>query len=259
LPPKVVKGSLKSLWNDNTIALDVLGAQLLSKGMSKPLDVGDIVNVNDHEVKVVAILNAYPAFSTAPHGYLTYTEANQILPESRHNLSYIIVEPKEGYTNEMVIHEIETKTPLKAYTSSEFAWKTIWWITQNTGIVLSFATTIILGFIVGIVVAGQTFYSFIYENSGNLAALKAMGISDALMQKMIFMQVFIAGFIGYGIGLFFTSVFGVFTFIYPILPFYINYTTLFLTFLLVVSICFFSAYLGIKKITSVSPAEVFRG
>jgi len=44
-----------------------------------------------------------------------------------------------------------------------------------------FGHTILLGFIVGIAISGQTFYSFVLENLRHLGALKAMGTSNGLL------------------------------------------------------------------------------
>ena len=93
-------------------------------------------------------------------------------------------------------------------TNDEFSRSTILWMFKNTGIPMSFGITIIMGFLVGVAVAGQTFYSFVLENLKHLGALKAMGASNSLLCRMLILQAVMVGLIGYGIGIGFTSLFG---------------------------------------------------
>ena len=49
-------------------------------------------------------------------------------------------------------------------------------------------------------ISGQTFYSFVLENLKHLGALKAMGASNGLISRMLLLQAWTVGFIGYGLG-----------------------------------------------------------
>ncbi|MFO0765198.1 MAG: ABC transporter permease [Nitrospiraceae bacterium] len=57
-----------------------------------------------------------------------------------------------------------------------------------------------LGFIVGMAIAGQTFYLFTVENLRQFGALKAMGTSTATLARMILLQALTVGITGYGLG-----------------------------------------------------------
>ena len=59
---------------------------------------------------------------------------------------------------------------------------------KNTGIGINFGTTILLGFVVGMAIAGQTFYLFTVEDLRHFGALKAMGASTARLARMILSQ-----------------------------------------------------------------------
>ena len=72
---------------------------------------------------------------------------------------------------------------------------------KNTGIGINFGTTILLGFIVGMAIAGQTFYLFTVENLRQFGALKAMGASTWTLARMILLQAFTVGLTGYGVGI----------------------------------------------------------
>ena len=89
--------------------------------------------------------------------------------------------------------------------------KTIGWVLKNTGIGINFGTTILLGFVVGMAIAGQTFYLFTVENLRHFGALKAMGASTARLARMILSQAFTVGITGYGVGVGLATAFGLLT------------------------------------------------
>jgi putative ABC transport system permease protein len=258
-PPVLLKGHLEDLYQSNAVILDQAGIEKLSEGRKIPLDVGDIFEINDHEVRIVGICKAARSFFGFPFVYTTFDRAVQIAPKTRKNLAFILVQPNEGISKSVLAEEITKITGLKALTNEDFFWSTIWWFVRNTGIPISFGTTIFLGFIVGIAVAGQTFYSFILENLRNLGALKAMGASNWLLCRMLLLQAFIVGFIGYGIGVGLASLFGFGTLKSEQPPFYMPYHIPLMTFALVILICMMAALIGIRRISKLEAAEVFRG
>jgi putative ABC transport system permease protein len=129
----------------------------------------------------------------------------------------------------------------------------------NTGIPVSFGTTIALGFIVGVAVSGQTFYTFILENLRHLGALKAMGASNWMLIKMVTLQAFTVGLLGYGIGVGLAAFFGYIVMDKGQPPFYMPAELLIFTFVVTILICSISALLGIRKVVSLDAAIVFRG
>jgi putative ABC transport system permease protein len=171
----------------------------------------------------------------------------------------VLAEPVKGWTATQTARAIENETHLKAYTEAEFTSATIKWFFKNTGIPASFGTTIILGFIVGIVVSGQTFYSFVLENLRNLGALKAMGASNWLLARMLMVQALTVGLIGYGIGVGLTVLFGLAVVKTGQPPFLLPYQLPLFTLVVILFICTFAALLGIRKIYKLEAAVVFRG
>jgi len=82
-----------------------------------------------------------------------------------------------------------------ALTQEQFFWKTIAYFLGSTGIP-SICITIALGFIIGVAIAGQTFYLFTIENLKQFGALKAMGLSNIRIVGMILLQALVVGLIG---------------------------------------------------------------
>lgn len=258
-PSILIKGQLSDLYQSNAVIIDEVGVEKLSEGRSKPIDIGDIFEINDHEARIVGICKAARSFFGYPFIYATYDRALQFAPKTRKNLTFILVKPKEGVSKEDLALEISQQTGLKAFTNDNFFWSTIWYFVRNTGIPISFGTTIVLGFIVGIAVAGQTFYSFVLENLTSLGALKAMGASTFLLCRMLLLQAFTVGFIGYGIGIGLAAAFGFGTLKNGQPPFFMSYHIPLMTLCFILFICFLAAILGIRRISKLEAAEVFRG
>src|SRR5205085_1397565 len=95
---------------------------------------------------------------------------------------------------------IESQTGLLALTRDEFSWKTIRYFISSTGIPVNFGITVLLGFVVGVAIAGQTFYLFTVENLKQFGALKAMGVSNGRIVRMILLQAAVVGALGYAAG-----------------------------------------------------------
>lgn len=251
--------ALERLRIANNVVVDVLASKRLAAGLGRPLKVGDTFEINDREARVVGICKTEPHFFGYPYVFTSYDQALQYAPRQRKMLSMILAEPKEGHTAAEVAQQISDETGLRAYTVPEFEQATVDWVWKNTGIPVSFLTTIILGFVVGVAVAGQTFYSFVLENLKHLGALKAMGASNGLISAMLFVQAMTVGLIGYGMGVGLTAVFGFM--VRPIgqPPFLISVGTLVGTLFSILLICTLAALFGILKVARLEPAVVFRG
>lgn len=64
---------------------------------------------------------------------------------------------------------------------------------RNTGIPVNFGITIAIALIVGLAVAGQTFYMFTIENLRQFGALKAIGVTNGRLIGMVLLQALTAG------------------------------------------------------------------
>src|SRR5207248_1531832 len=113
----------------------------------------------------------------------------------------LLVEPQLGRDPVEVCAEIERRTGLKAITGKEFTRRTRSYYLHNTAIMFNFAIVVGLGFIVGNAVAGQTFYTFVDHHLGQFANLKAMGLTNVRIARMIVVQAGLAWLHGCPIGL----------------------------------------------------------
>jgi putative ABC transport system permease protein len=264
-PTEMLEGKLEDLRLPNTVIIDDFGRDRLAEGLPpKPgekkarVHLGDVFELNDREARVVGICRSARSFMGAPYVFTTYDRALQYAPPQRKMMSFVIAAPQPGRTSEEVARRITEETGLKAYTEAEFKKSTVWWYVRNTGIPVSFGTTVVLGIIVGMAIAGQTFYTFVLENLKHLGALKAMGTSNAKLCGMLLLQSFSVGIIGYGLGALLSCGFAYGTLKTQQPPFYLPWYIPVGAFAIIMIICAFAALLGILKVAKLDPAIVFR-
>ncbi|MCC7375487.1 MAG: FtsX-like permease family protein [Verrucomicrobiales bacterium] len=258
-PSQIVAGRIEDLRLPNAVIIDELAIERLSRGRPRPIGLGDIFEMNDKEARIVGICRTEKSFFGYPYIFSTYDQALQFAPKVRKMLSYILVAPKEGRSIAEVVANIRSETGLMAYSEEHFGISTVRWFFRNTGIPTSFGMTIVLGFIVGVAVAGQTFYAFILENLRHFGALKAMGASDGLLTRLVLLQAFAVGAIGYGIGLGVTVLIGSMFLKKGMPPFSLPWFIPVATLGAILFICAIAAAFGIRKIRQLEPAIVFRG
>lgn len=256
-PQQVLAGRIEELRAPETVAVDQLAVERL--GGPEKIHVGSVFEINDHRARIVAIVRTQKSFQNIPFVYTTYERALGMTPPERRKLSYVLAQPVEGVAAEELAQRIQEETGLGAYTEEQFGWKTVRWILKNTGIGVNFGTTVLLGFIVGMAIAGQTFYLFTVENLPHFGALKAIGAGTGLLAKMILLQSFTVGLTGYGIGVGLATLFGLTAAGGGRLPFVQTWPLLAGVLIALLMICGLSSAISIHKLAKLEPAVVFRG
>jgi putative ABC transport system permease protein len=265
-PMRIIEGGIDALRQPNAVIVDDLALQRLSPDPKTPLKMGDTFEINDQEARIVGICKAMRSFTGGPFIWTTYDRALSYAPPQRKMLSAILVSPSAGHNLEGVADAIEKDTGLKAYVNTgfkesprDFNTATIFWFIKNTGIPISFGTTVIVGIIVGMAICCQTFYLFVLDNLKHYGALKAMGASNWKLCRMLLIQVGVVGFVGYGIGLFLASRFGLFALQNQQPPFFMPDIIPFAVLGVITVICLLSSFLGILRVSLLDAAVVFRG
>ena len=256
-PSRMIEGRAEDLRLPNAVIVDqVARKKFKQKGLE--LNLGDVFEINDKEARVVGICQLEQSFMGQPYIYTTYDRALEYVPQQRKQLAFILAKPRDGATSAEVAQRIRKSTGLGAYTSDEFSGQTMAWYIKYTGIPVSFGTVVLLGVIVGIAIAGQTFYLFVHENIRHLAALKAMGASNTLLAEMVFLQAFVVGGTGYGLGTGLTALLGGLFLQKGEPPFYLPWEVLVFAGGVIIFICLFAAVIGLIKVFRAEPAVVFR-
>lgn len=264
-PPVMIEGKIDNLRHSDSVIVDIDGARdklgkpsPLSGEARIPLQIGDTVEINDRRAIVAGIAKVTRTFQSQPVIYTTYSRAKSYAPKERKLLSFILVKAKKGQNTTELTRRIKTETGLAAYTQAEFQELTYEYFMHNTGIPINFGISVLLGFIVGAAIAGQTFYNFTLENLRQFGVLKAMGASNLILLRMILLQAVLVGSIGYGLGVGLTALFG-FAMRDTILAFKFPWQLLLFSGAGVSLICIFAALISILKVIRLEPAIVFKG
>lgn len=256
-PREITLGSLGDLRQPDAVIIDEAGYHQLWPNESYEL--GRTFEMNDRRAVIVGICKASRTFQTFPVVYTRYSQAVLFAPRERKVLSFVLAQPEPGLSAQEVSQRITAQTGLKALPREDFAWLTIKYYLEKTGIPMNFGITVLLGFFVGSAIAGQTFYTFTIENLKQFGALKAMGVSNAGVVAMVLLQALIVSLLGYGIGVGLAAAFGEFSKYQSKLAFFMPWQVLFLTAVAVIVIALISSLLSVRRVLVLEPAIVFRG
>ncbi|MBU6338653.1 MAG: FtsX-like permease family protein [Rickettsiales bacterium] len=258
-PRKMLMGNLNDINRPNAVIVDKLGYDYIW-GKDGEMSINKEFEANDQRMVLVGICNSTPNFASPILMYSRYNEAIKYTGQARNKMSFIIVKVKEGNDAKEVAKRINEETGFKALTWQEFSDATYNYYITHTGIAINFGITVLLGFIVGAVISGQTFYIFVVENLKQFAALKAIGVTHRKIMQMVLTQAAVVGSIGFAMGIGLTSIFfgkvakeGVFK------GFYLPLEVVIGTALAVILIMIISSFISIRKVFVVDPAIVFRG
>ena len=257
-------GSLADLRRADSVIVDSVGAStklarnIPGTNKTRPLEVGEVMELNDHRATVVGICEVARTFQSQPVVYTTYSRATTFAPRERRMLSFVLVKAKSGTDLDALCRSIQDRTGLAAYTRAGFVDLTYDYYMKHTGIPINFFIAIALGFVVGTAIAGQTFYNFTLDNLRHFGALKAMGAPDSMLLRMILLQSLLVGAIGYGLGVGGASLMGLLSGKTE-LAFKFPWQLLFFSGGAVLIICMLAALLSIIKVMRLEPAIVFKG
>jgi putative ABC transport system permease protein len=256
-PMEILKGRIEDLRLPDAVIIDQVGVEKYrKKGIH--IDIGTSFEINDKRAEVVAICHENRSFLAQPYVFTTYDRALQFAKPQRKMLSCVLVEPKPGVPPQELAARISTVPGLRAFARDDLFWTTVRWYIRNTGIPISFGTVVLMGMIVGIAIAGQTFYLFILDNLRYLAALKAMGARMPILTAMVFLQSFSVGIVGFGIGVGLTTLFGLKVLKLETPPFFMPWQVPVAVAGIIMLICSFSALVGLRQIAKLEPAVVFK-
>ncbi|MEO0463002.1 MAG: ABC transporter permease [Pseudomonadota bacterium] len=257
LPEKMVEGSKDILSQPDSVIIDDVGVTNMFKDGSDP--VGQRLELNDQRAVIRGVADAIPAFSGQAILYTKYSQALNYVPGTRNRLTFVLAGVSEGETVEAVAQRISEQTGLKAVPREELAQSGVDFIIENTGIPLNFGITVLLGFIVGVAIVGLTFSLFIRDNIKQFGALKAIGLTNFKIARMVVAQATLVGAIGYALGIIGTALF-----IYgfsgnpKFKAFYIPWEIPFISLVAVIVILAVTGWISLRSVMRTEPASVFR-
>jgi putative ABC transport system permease protein len=275
-PPKMLAGRYDDLRIPDAVIVDKAGYQYMWPEDTESIKtegykLGKTFEMNDRRAVLVGVCQVSMPFMSSPILYTRYSQATLYTPRERNLMSFVLAKANDGVPPAEVAKRIEAATEanraadddqrLLALTGDQFFWKTIWYFMGSTGIPINFGITILLGFVVGVAIAGQTFYLFTLENLRQFGSLKAMGLTNGRILGMILLQAAVVGLIGYALGLGLTATY--FETIsrqkVELEGIYLYSQVALLVAGCVMVICLLASMLSARKVLVLEPAIVFRG
>jgi putative ABC transport system permease protein len=261
-PPRMLQGNIEDLRFPDAVFVNKIGAETklashTKEGKTIPLQVGDTMELNDTRAYVAGICEVSRTFQSQPVIYTTYGHATIYTPIVRDELSFVLVKSKPGLDPEKVCQKIRALTGYAAYTTWGFQKLTMVYYAKYTGIVVNFGVAIIFGFIIGMAIAGQTFFNFTLDNLPYFGTFKAMGADNSLLVKMVIVQALLVSAIGWGIGIGAAAALG-WAFRHTELSFSLPWWLYLLSAFSMLFICLIAALFSVIKVVRVDPAIVFK-
>lgn len=254
--PQMISGRIEDIYAEN--AFIVIKDSEFSK-LENP-ELGTEFELNDHRGVIVGTAQAASGgLFGVPTLYTTYNRCLQYIPNTRFTISYILVEPKMPADISRIQEQVKAAGYM-ALTDDQFMAKITAFYKYKTGVGTNLLLMTAISFIVGLSISGQTFYTFILENLEKFGALKAIGAKSYELIYMILFQATLVSLTGYGLGVGLCSIIIWLAKLY--LPSYaamITFPNLGLALLMVLVIAGLSSYVGVRKVLTIEPFDIFRG
>ncbi|MFA5926632.1 MAG: FtsX-like permease family protein [Patescibacteria group bacterium] len=248
-PYEMEEGSWQDL-KDGEIIIDRVMAK------EENLKVGDVFDINGESVTVGGISSGGNVISFQ-YAYVTYDQAKKSFGLGE-KVNFYLLGLESGADASEVKSDIEKQvTGVKVLTKDEFVENSRKVVTESFLPIIS--VLVVIGLIIGIAVIGLTTYSATIEKSREYGVMKAIGLSNGQLFKTVIIQSLIAGVIGYIIGMIlsygvaYVSENIVSSFVTVIRP-----VDLVWIFAATILMSLIAAYIPMKRIFSIDPAEVFK-
>lgn len=254
-PWDMLAGDPRSLKNGNFAIVDESAMKRLGK-----IQVGEYRDVLFHRLQIVGISRGVKSFTTAPIVFTSFELAQRLVTYMGSDSTvFVVAKVKPGVDLKQVISRLQQRLKgVDVYTAGEFSMKTRKYWAIETGVGFSFMLTIVISFLVGMLIVGQTIYNSTMEHIKEFGTLKALGASNKDIYKIIFSQAIINAMLGYIISLIITiSTVKLYELggMVMVVRGWVNFLVLGLTLLM----CLGAAFVSVRRIKSIDPAILFRG
>lgn len=248
-------GDTRQLNNGNFAIIDESAMKRLGN-----IQVGDYRDIMWRRLQIVGISSGVKSFTTAPIVFTSYKLAQSLVgyigPD---NTVFVIAKIKPGASLPATVNKLKQNLKgVDVYSKSDFSYKTRRYWAIETGVGFSFMLTIVISFLVGMLIVGQTIYNSTMEHIKEFGTLKAIGASNFEIYKIIFSQAMINALLGYIVSLIITmATVKLYDAIGMVLVvrWWVNLLVLALTLVM----CSTAAFVSIRRIKKIDPAILFRG
>jgi putative ABC transport system permease protein len=249
-PWEVVEGDVEGLRRKDTIIVDDLALRGINHA---PL--GDVVELNGHEMRIVAITHDNKSFSY-PYVYVSLQAFKSIGGTPGH-YNFVAIQLKPGTDQDQIGRRLaKANSDIAVSRAQEFRLSTIMaLVAQGVGMIF---VIVFVGVLVGMLIITLTMYTATMERLRDFAILRALGATRWKIWGVVLEQALTKTVVSFGLGL--VATLGVDRFVetmsgirgrYPI-PVVVG------CFVMMVVLAIFGSLLSIRKATSVDPVMVFR-
>lgn len=262
LPSAMLAGSPEDLRRPDAVIVDQRSAESklripLAEGGSRALALGDALLVGGRQLTVAGFCRSTTSINLWPTVYMLRSRCSAIDAGSDGGFDFILAGLAAGADAATTCAAITAATGLAADTSADFSGKTYDFYLSETGIPINFGIAVLLGFIVGAAIAGQTFGQYVADNRRIFATLKAMGLRDRNLAGVLVLQAAAMAVVGFGLGAGTAALIGG-ALDGSDLAFRLRPALLATCFVAVLAISLGAALLSLRAVARVDPALVFR-
>ncbi|MBT1070905.1 ABC transporter permease [Pelotalea chapellei] len=254
-PWDMLAGDTRYLKNGNFAIVDESAMKRLGK-----IQVGEYRDVLFHRLQIVGISRGVKSFTTAPILFTSFELAQRLVTYMGSDSTvFVVAKIKPGASVDQVIARLQQRLKgVDVFTAADFSMKTRKYWAIETGVGFSFMLTIVISFLVGMLIVGQTIYNSTMEHIKEFGTLKALGASNSDIYRIIFSQAIINAMLGYIFSLIITvSTVKLYEAggMVMVVRGWVNFLVLGLTLLM----CLGAAFVSVRRIKSIDPAILFRG
>ncbi len=258
----MVVGSIEDLLRPDTVIIDAHSATTklrveLPSGDSRPLHLGDRLIMNGRSVEVVGLCRSTLSLVLWPTAYMLRSHLSTLDTGTDRAFNFILAGLTERSDPRSVCAQIDAATGLTARTREEFCDHVYDFFLYKTGIPANFAIAVLLGFIVGAAIAGQTFSQYVNDNRRIFASLKAMGMRNSGLMRILLIQSSVSALLGFALGVGAATMFG-WLLEGTDLSFRLEPFLLVISFVAVIVISLAAAAFSLRSLLRLDPALVFR-
>jgi putative ABC transport system permease protein len=221
-------------------------------------ELGQVVEINGHRVRIVGYTHGIRSFTTSPYIFMTFKNAQEVANLSEADTVFILIKALPGANLEKLRTSLQGRLhDVDVLTSNHFSSMTrnYWMFTTGAGVAVLIAAG--LGLVVGIVVVTQTIYATTMDHLREYGTLKAMGAPNSYIYRVILEQAGIAAVLGYAQGMI-VSLFVVRGSTGGGAAITLNWQSATAMFFLTALMCLIAAIVSIQKVLTIDPAMVFK-
>lgn len=168
----------------------------------RPLAIGDEAEIFDHHATIRGFSRGAGSFTTIPYVFTTQKQAERYTRGDEDETTYVVVQCAPGASVEETRRQLRQRVPdVDVLTTAEFAGRTRRYWLFGTGIGTAMVFAALLGLTVGCVMVSQTIYAATMSRLGEYATLKALGMGNLGLTRIVLEQALLLGLVSYVIGM----------------------------------------------------------